>query len=94
MEFVGNHSATDSFLHTASGDVRVCFGAAQGMNVHAQSDMASGRGFLTDFPGLNVNWQGGQFSPRSVWVEGAVNGGGPTLRIRTTIGQIALRKCQ
>jgi hypothetical protein len=94
VEFVGNRSATDSFLHTASGDVKVCFGAAQGMNVHAQSDMAAGQGFLTDFSGLNVTWQGGQFSPRSVWVEGAVNGGGPTLRIRTTIGQIALRRCQ
>ncbi len=94
VEFTGNHTAGDSFLHTASGDVRVCFGALQGMNVHAQSDMAAGQGFLTDFSGLNVTWQGGQFSPRSVWVEGAVNGGGPTLRIRTTIGQIALRRCQ
>jgi len=56
--------------------------------------MASGQGVLSDFPGLNVTWQGGQYSPRSVWVEGAINGGGPMLRIRTTIGQIALRRCQ
>jgi len=94
VEFVGNHSVTDSFLHTASGDVKVCFGAGQGMSVHAQSDMAAGQGVVTDFPGLNVTWQGGDFSPRSVWVEGMINGGGPTLRIRTTIGQIALRRCQ
>ena len=94
VEFVGNHSVTDSFLHTASGDVKVCFAANEGMSVHAQSDMASGQGVISDFPGLNVSWQGGQFSPRSVWVEGAINGGGPMLRIRTTIGQIALRRCQ
>jgi hypothetical protein len=25
--------------------------------------------------------------------EGAINGGGPALRIRTTIGQIAFRRC-
>jgi|HubBroStandDraft_6_1064221.scaffolds.fasta_scaffold52724_2 DUF4097 and DUF4098 domain-containing protein YvlB len=94
VEFVGNRSLTNSFLHTASGDVNVCLSANEGVSVHAQSDMASGRGILTDFPGLNVTWQGGQYSPRSVWVEGAINGGGPTLRIRTTIGQIALRHCQ
>jgi hypothetical protein len=94
VEFVGNHTVTDSFLHTASGDVKVCLPWTEGMNVHAQSDMASGEGFLSDFRGLHVTWQGGQFSPRSVWVEGPVNGGGPTLRIRTTIGQIALRHCQ
>lgn len=94
VEFVGNRSVTDSFLHTASGDVKVCFAPSEGVSVHAQSDMASGQGVVTDFPGLNVTWQGGQFSPRSVWVEGAINGGGPMLRIRTTIGQIALRRCQ
>ena len=94
VEFVGNRSVTNSSLHTASGDVNVCLSANQGVNVHAQSDMASGRGVLSDFPGLNVTWQGGQFSPRSVWIEGAINGGGPLLRIRTTIGQISLRHCQ
>ena len=94
VEFVGNRGFTDSFLHTASGDVSVCMTSGEGANVHGQSDMASGRGVVSDFPGLNVTWQGGQFSPRSVWVEGAINGGGPSLRIRTTIGQIALRRCQ
>lgn len=94
VEFIGNRSVTNSFLHTASGDVNVCFSPNQGVSVHAQSDMASGQGVLTDFPGLSVTWQGGQYMPRSVWVEGAINGGGPLLRIRTTIGQISLRHCQ
>lgn len=94
VEFMGNHSFTNSSLHTASGDISVCLNGNEGANVHAQSDMASGSGLLTDFSGLNVTWQGGQFSPRSVWVEGAINGGGPMLRIRTTIGQIGLHHCQ
>ncbi len=94
VEFVGNHGFTDSFLHTASGDVTVCFANNLGVNVHASSDMATGRGIMTDFPGLNVMWQGGDFTPRTVSAEGGLSGGGPALRIRTTIGQIALRRCQ
>lgn len=91
VEFMGNRAFTNSSLHTASGDVSVCLNG--GANVHAQSDMVSGSGIVSDFSSLNITWQGGQFSPRSAWAEGAVNGGGPMLRIRTTIGQIALRHC-
>jgi len=94
VEFLGNHGFTDSFLHTASGDVTVCFGNSVPVTVHATSDMASGRGIVSDFPGLNISQQGGVYSPRSMSAEGALNGGGPALRIRTTIGQIAFRRCQ
>lgn len=93
VEFIGNHGFTDSFLHTASGDVTVCFASGLPVSVHATSDMASGRGIITDFP-LNINWQGGTYSPKSLSAEGSINGGGPALRIRTTIGQIAVRRCQ
>jgi hypothetical protein len=94
VEFIGNHGFSDSFLHTASGDVTVCFASGLPVSVHATSDMASGRGIITDFPGLNISSQGGAFSPKSMSVEGAINGGGPALRIRTTIGQIAFHRCQ
>jgi len=94
VEFLGNHGFTDSYLHTASGDVTVCFANTLPVTVHANSDMASGHGIVTDFPTLNVSSQGGVFSPRSMSAEGAINGGGPALRIRTTIGQIAFHRCQ
>jgi len=94
VEFVGQREFSDSFLHTASGDVNVCFLNNPGVTLHAQADMATGSGMFTDFPGLNVSWQGGNYSPRTLWVEGAINGGGPALRIRTTIGRINLRRCQ
>jgi DUF4097 and DUF4098 domain-containing protein YvlB len=93
VEFLGSHGFTDSFLHTASGDVTVCFAGNLPVTVHATSDMASGHGILSEFPGLNITQQGGQWSPRSMSAEGAINGGGPALRIRTTIGQIAFRRC-
>ena len=94
VEFMGNRGFADSFLHTASGDVSVCFPNNLPVTVHATSDMASGRGISSEFPGLTITQQGGVFSPRSMSAEGAINGGGPALRIRTTIGQIAFRRCQ
>jgi len=94
VEFLGNRGFTDSFLHTAAGDVTVCFAGNFPVTVHATSDMAIGRGILSQFPSLNISQQGGQFTPRSMSAEGALNGGGPTLRIRTTMGQIAFRRCQ
>jgi len=94
VEFLGNRGLTDSFLHTASGDVTVCFASNLPVTVHATSDMVGGRGILTDFNTLSITGQGGQWSPRSMSAEGAINGGGPALRIRTTIGQISFRRCQ
>ncbi len=94
VEFVGNHGITDSFLHTAAGDVTVCFANNMPVTVHATSEMASGRGIFSDFPGLNITKQGGEFSPRSMSAEGPLNGGGATLRVRTTMGQIGFRRCQ
>jgi DUF4097 and DUF4098 domain-containing protein YvlB len=93
VEFLGNHGFTDSFLHTAAGDVSVCFADHLPVTVHATSDMASGRGISSDFSGLKISQQGGVFSPRSMSAEGSINGGGPALRVRTTIGQIAFHRC-
>jgi DUF4097 and DUF4098 domain-containing protein YvlB len=94
VEFIGNRGMSDSFLHTASGDVTVCFASHLPVTVHATTDMANGLGIFSEFPGLNITQQGGQWSPRSMSAEGPINGGGSALRIRTTIGQIAFRHCQ
>jgi hypothetical protein len=95
VEFIGNRGFTDSFLHTAAGDVSVCFASNFPVTVHATSDMASGQGILSSFPGLTITQQGvGAFSARAMSAEGALNGGGPALRIRTTIGQIAFSRCK
>jgi hypothetical protein len=94
VEFIGVRGFSDSFLHTASGDVTVCFSSSMPVTVHATSDMASGRGIWSELPGLNITKQGGNMVPTSMSAEGVLNGGGPALRIRTTIGQIAFRRCQ
>jgi ferric-dicitrate binding protein FerR (iron transport regulator) len=93
VEFLGNRGFTDSFLHTAAGDVTVCLAGNFPVTVHATSDMAIGPGISSAFPQLNVTRVDSQFSPRSASAEGSLDGGGPSLRIRTTMGQIAFRRC-
>jgi hypothetical protein len=94
VEFVSNHGVfTDSSLHTAAGDVSVCLPRNLPVTVHASSDMTNGKGILSDFPGLKITSSGGNYGPKAMYAEGALNGGGPMLRVRTTMGQINFRQC-
>jgi hypothetical protein len=95
VEFVGGRGGfTDSILHTASGNVTVFLPGNLPVTVHASSDMASGHGIQSDFPGIAVHQEGGTYGPKSAWAEGQLNGGGALLRVRTTIGQIDFRRLQ
>lgn len=95
VEFISSRGAfQDSSLHTATGDVLVSLPNNLPVTVHASSDLATGYGIKTEFPGLRVSKQGGDYGPQSMWAEGALNGGGPSLRIKTSIGHIDLRKGQ
>ncbi len=84
----------DSFLHTAAGDVVVYLPANLGVSVHASTELASGKGIMSAFPGLSITSEGGNYGPKSMYGEGQLNGGGPILRVRTTIGQIDIRREQ
>src|SRR6185312_15825944 len=85
---------TDSLLHTGSGDVLVFLPDELPMTIHASSDMATGYGIRSEVPGLRISKQGSGFGPQSAWAEGALNGGGPLLRIRTSMGHIDFRKTE
>jgi DUF4097 and DUF4098 domain-containing protein YvlB len=92
-EFVGKRgSFSDSSLHTAAGDVIVYLPKELPVTVHASSDMATGHGILSDFSGLRITKEGSNFVPRSMYAEGALNGGGPVLKVRTIMGQIDFRQ--
>jgi hypothetical protein len=91
-EFLGGRGAfNDSLLRTTSGDVRVYLNNKVAATVHASSAMASGMGIQTDFKELRIVSEGSAFgpnSPRSMFAEGTLNGGGPQLKVLTTVGQI------
>jgi len=95
VAFVSGHGHfSDSSLHTAAGDISVCLPSNMPVTVHAASDMTSGKGIFSDFPELKIATTGGSFGPKAMSAEGMLNGGGPMLRIRTTIGQINFKRCQ
>ena len=95
VQFVaGRGQFQDSVLHTAAGDVVVYLPANLGVNVHASTELANGKGIMSAFPGLAITSSGGNYGPKSMYGEGSLNGGGPILRVRTTIGQIDIRRGQ
>lgn len=84
----------ESSLRTTAGDVIVYLSGGIPLTVHAASELASGRGIRSEFPELKITSEGGEFGPRTMYADGAINGGGPILKVRTTIGQIDIRKAK
>lgn len=89
-EFLG--AGSGSSLSTSAGDIIVYLSPAMKVTVDAAIDVAGGHHIRSDFPELKITSQGGEYGPRSTYAEGRLNGGGPTLRIRTTSGDIELRR--
>jgi DUF4097 and DUF4098 domain-containing protein YvlB len=84
----------DSVLHTALGNILVYLPRDLGVNIHASTEMTNGVGIKSDFSGVAITSEGGQYGPKSMFGEGPLNGGGPILRLRTTIGQIDIKRLQ
>lgn len=93
---VGNIMATllagrpllDSYLATGDGDITVLIPSNVGVTVRAQNDLADSlTRIVSDFPDLPVRMRGMQ-----VVAEGAINGGGPLLRISGTGGTIFIKR--
>ncbi|MDT8068289.1 MAG: hypothetical protein ROO76_09000 [Terriglobia bacterium] len=94
-EFLGGKGASSSsVLRTAAGDVIVYVGSGVPCTIHASAEMASGQGIRSEFSDIKITSEGGTYGPRSVSAEGAINGGGTPIKIRTTIGQIDIRKAR
>jgi len=80
-----------SELQTSVGDIQVFLPPNLPVTVDAAIDMAAGHKIVSDFP-LNIQKEGEAFAPTKVWGEGALNGGGEVLRLRTVAGNIEIRK--
>ncbi len=90
-EFVGS-GGTESSLSTTAGDVVVYLAPDVKATVNAAVEMAAGHRITSDFPELKITSEGPEYGPRTIYASGNVNGGGPTLRIRTTTGDIVIRR--
>lgn len=81
-----------SDLRTSMGDIQVFLPAGLPLTIDAAIDMAAGHKILSDFPQLKIQGEGPVLAQTKLRGEGALNGGGEVLRIRTTAGNIEIRK--
>ncbi|MGH9508766.1 MAG: DUF4097 family beta strand repeat-containing protein [Terriglobales bacterium] len=93
-EFVGGRDTfTASSLQTSQGDVIVYLPAGLGVNVEADIDVAQGHTIsATDFPELRITSEGGTYGPKQIYAVGAIQGGGPLLKLHTTSGSIVIQR--
>jgi DUF4097 and DUF4098 domain-containing protein YvlB len=78
----------ESFLSTGNGDITVVFPSNLGVTIRAENEMADTmQRIVSEFPAIPVRLRGTQ-----VVAEGAINGGGPLLRISGTGGTIFIKR--
>jgi DUF4097 and DUF4098 domain-containing protein YvlB len=90
--FVPGGERRDSSLETAAGDVTVYLAPNLPITVRAAIELANGHSIRSDFPEIRVATEGGEWGPRTITAEGSIAGGGPVLKIRTTTGDINIRR--
>jgi hypothetical protein len=83
---------TDSVLETSVGDITVYLSSSLKINIRASIEVANGHSIRSDFSDFKITTEGGDWGPKSVSAEGSLNGGGPTLKVRTTTGDITFRR--
>jgi len=84
---------SDSMLETGVGDITVYLVPNINMTVRASIEAANGHHIVSDFPEIKISSEGGQWT-KLVTAEGNLNGGGPVLKVRTTMGNIYIRRAQ
>ena len=92
-EFIAGKGAfSESYLETNFGDVVVYLPSDLPVTVRASIEAAMGHRMITDFPEVKVTQEGGEWGAREIYGQGAINGGGPLLKIHTTGGNVELHR--
>ncbi len=81
----------NSDLETGAGDITVYIAADVAIDVRASVDMGNGHRITSDFPDIHVTSEGDKWGPKSLSAEGKLNGGGPTLKVHTSTGDICFK---
>jgi hypothetical protein len=94
-KFISSNSVkNDSLLETGVGDITVYLASNINITVRANIEAANGHRIQSDFSEIRVSSEGGEYGPKLVSAEGSLNGGGPVLKVRTTMGNIFIRRAQ
>lgn len=91
-KFIASGERTDSMLETSAGDITVYLAPAMNITVLASIELANGHRIRSDFSEIRVSAEGCQYCPKTVTAEGNLNGGGAVLKVRTTTGDIDIRR--
>jgi len=91
-KFISSGERTDSTLETSAGDITVYLAPNLNVSIRASIEVANRHSIHTDFSEIRVSSEGGDYGPRTVTAEGNLNGGGPVLKVRTTTGDISIRR--
>jgi DUF4097 and DUF4098 domain-containing protein YvlB len=91
-KFITGGDRSDSSLETSAGDITVYLAPSLSISVRASIEVANGHNIHTDFSEIRVSSEGGDYGPKTVTAEGNLNGGGPVLKVRTTTGDITIRR--
>jgi DUF4097 and DUF4098 domain-containing protein YvlB len=85
---------SDSMLETSAGDITVYIAPDVAISVRASVDLGNGHHITSDFADIHIASEGNQWGPRTLNAEGKLNGGGPLLKVRTTTGDICIRRAK
>jgi DUF4097 and DUF4098 domain-containing protein YvlB len=91
-KFVSGGERIDSVLETSAGDITVYLAPSLNITIRAAIEVANGHTIRTDFSEISVMTEGGDWETKTVTAEGNLNGGGPVLKVRTTTGDIYIRR--
>src|SRR5579863_6145458 len=84
----------DSLLETSAGDITVYIAPDVALSVRASVELGNGHRITSDFPDIHISTEGGNDwgGPKTLAAEGKLNGGGPVLKVRTTTGDICIKR--
>jgi DUF4097 and DUF4098 domain-containing protein YvlB len=90
-QLVAGHPFADSLLSTNAGDITVFIPSNVALTIQATNETGGAGRIISDFAQVPVRTSG-QSGMGPVLAEGALNGGGPVLRVNATGGTIYLRR--
>jgi|HubBroStandDraft_5_1064220.scaffolds.fasta_scaffold15145_3 hypothetical protein len=90
-QLVAGHPFADSLLSTNAGDITVLIPSNVALTIQATNETGGSGRIISDFAQVPVK-TGGQSGMGPAVAEGALNGGGPLLRVNATGGTIYLRR--
>jgi hypothetical protein len=90
-QLIAGHPFADSLLSTNAGDITVFIPSNVALTIQATNETGGAGRIISDFAQVPVRTSG-QSGMGPVLAEGALNGGGPVLRVNATGGTIYLRR--